>query len=115
MKFFIFILALQQLYVQSFAQDFDFFYFVLQVIKVDKCLYKNYHCTLKFYVCVCALQCSGLERIVIQDIVVAIHKPVNQLQILEFTVFGLTTKPVDGRKIVILTVDLMIYGFVFNL
>lgn len=119
MKFFICLLALQQLYVQSVAQDFDFFYFVLQVIKVNTCVYTNYHCTYKsmfmFMFMFMCIECSGLERIVIQDIVVATRKPVNQLRILEFTVFGLTTKPVDGRKIVILTVNLMIYGFVFNL
>lgn len=60
------------------------------------------------------MQCSGLERIVIQDIVVAIRKPGNQPRILEFMVFGLTTKLVDGLKTVILIAHLMNYGFVFN-
>lgn len=51
--------------------------------------------------------CSGQVLIAIQSVLVAIQHPVNLMQILAFTVFGLTITMVHGHQTVIPTVSLI--------
>lgn len=94
------------------SQDFDFFYFVQQVINMIGS--GGVHLFKHFSVCcdwwwhgLCIYACSGQEHTVPQSIAVVIQRLENLLQILGFMDSGLTTRMALGPLTVILITSLI--------